>query len=203
VRATRLKRKPLDRPDPRHQRHPTLSPRALERTLPHAGSLDPTHQSGDGSRNAMSTPGAGARHGTTTVRRLEPGDTDLFRIVRLAALEDRPDAFGETLEEARHSDWSARVASGSSFTDRGVFVAVAGERAVGMVSVRAQEPRSPAFLGGMWVHPAVRRQGTGRALVVQGLDFLRSIGQAQVVLWVTEGHSDVLGFYRGLGFRVT
>ena len=137
------------------------------------------------------------------VRRLALGDIEIFRAVRLAALQDSPDAFGESLEAARQSDWSSRTAHGSAFTDRGVFVALSEEQAVGMVFVRCGDPPTPAFLGGMWVHPLFRRQGIGRILVLRGLEFLRSAGQCQVSLWVTSAHSDVLNFYRTLGFRET
>jgi GNAT superfamily N-acetyltransferase len=135
------------------------------------------------------------------IRPLAVEDVELFRSLRLAALQDSPDAFGETWESARASDWSARTASGAACTDRGVFVALAGEEAVGMVFVRSGTPPAPAFLGGMWVHPQFRRHGVGRALVLRGLAFLRALGQHRVSLWVTEGHSDVLRFYRALGFH--
>jgi GNAT superfamily N-acetyltransferase len=141
--------------------------------------------------------------GTVCVRRLALGDVEIFRAVRLAALQDSPDAFGESLEAARQSDWSARTASGSTFTDRAVFVAVVDEQAIGMVFVRCEEPPAPAFLGGMWVHPQFRRQGIGRVLVARGLDFLHSATQRSVALWVTTAHKDVLEFYRALGFRET
>ena len=141
--------------------------------------------------------------GTVFVRRLAPGDVEIFRAVRLAALEDSPDAFGESLEAAQQSDWNARTANGSAFTDRGVFVALADEQAIGMVFVRCEAPPAPAFLGGMWVHPLFRGQGIGRTLVLRGLDFLRSAGQRRISLWVTSAHADVLNFYRTLGFQET
>jgi len=72
-----------------------------------------------------------------------------------------------------------------------------------MVFVRCEEPPAPAFLGGMWVHPSFRRRGIGRILVERGLEFLRSVGQCQVSLWVTSVHADALSFYRRLGFQET
>jgi hypothetical protein len=45
------------------------------------------------------------------VRQLAAVDVDLFRSVRLAALRDSPDSFGETLDDAANSDWEKRVAS--------------------------------------------------------------------------------------------
>jgi ribosomal protein S18 acetylase RimI-like enzyme len=152
----------------------------------------------------MTTPQQPDRQqGAVSVRRLTPGDKEIFRTVRLAALQDSPDAFGEALAAARESDWTVRTASGAAFTDRGVFLALAGQQAVGMVFVRGEAPPAPAFLGGMWVHPLFRRHGVGRALVEHGLTFLRTIGQRRVSLWVASAHSEVLSFYRTLGFRET
>jgi ribosomal protein S18 acetylase RimI-like enzyme len=143
------------------------------------------------------------RPNDVVVRRLRSDDVDLFRRVRLAALEDSPDAFGETLEGARATDWNARTTSGATLSDRAVFVAVADDLPVGMVFVRCASAPDPAFLGGMWVSPDLRRHGIGRSLVQQALAFLRSAGQVAVVLWVTREHSEVQAFYRSLGFQET
>jgi GNAT superfamily N-acetyltransferase len=137
------------------------------------------------------------------VRRLRSDDVDLLRGIRLAALEDSPDAFGETLEGARAANWPARAASGADFPDRAVFVAFAGDRPIGMVFVKCASTPERAFLGGMWVHPMFRRRGVGHSLVQHGLNFLRLAGQTELSLWVTRGHDGVRTFYRNLGFRDT
>ena len=137
------------------------------------------------------------------VRRLRSEDVDLLRRVRLAALEDSPNAFGETLEHARTSNWPARAVDGADLHDRAVFVAIAGADPIGMVFVKCNSPPEPAFLGGMWVNPEFRRRGIGRSLVQQSLNFIRSAGQTEISLWVTRGHDDVHTFYRALGFRDT
>lgn len=141
--------------------------------------------------------------GDVVVRRLRASETDLFRTVRLAALAEAPDSFGETLEHAHGSNWQERTMSGASLADRAVFVAVASERAVGMVFVNRGKEGEAAFLGGMWVEPRFRRRGVGRALVQEGLGFLRAAGERQVSLWVTSDHRDALTFYEQLGFRCT
>jgi ribosomal protein S18 acetylase RimI-like enzyme len=141
--------------------------------------------------------------GEVVVRRLCSEDADLLRTVRLAALEESPDAFGETLEGARSADWPARSIAGATLPDRAVFVAITGVRAVGMVFVKCASPPDVAFLGGMWVSPEFRRRGVGHALVQEGLNFLRLAGETELALWVTRGHDGVLAFYRALGFRDT
>lgn len=141
--------------------------------------------------------------GDVVVRRLRSDDTELLRSVRLAALEDSPEAFGETLEGARAADWSARAVEGATLADRAVFVAVIRTGPVGMVFVKGASPPEPAFLGGMWVAPEFRRRGVGQALVQHGLNFLQLAGQTALSLWVTRGHDGVVAFYRALGFRET
>jgi ribosomal protein S18 acetylase RimI-like enzyme len=141
--------------------------------------------------------------GDVVVRRLRSEDVDLLREVRLAALGESPDSFGETLEGARSADWSARAADGAERPDRAVFIALAGSRPIGMAFVKSALPPEPAFLGGMWVNPDFRRRGVGHSLVQQGLNFLRLAGQTELSLWVTRGHDGVQAFYRALGFRDT
>jgi ribosomal protein S18 acetylase RimI-like enzyme len=141
--------------------------------------------------------------GDVLVRRLRSEDGDLLREVRLAALEDSPDAFGETLDGARASNWRARATDGADRLDRAVFVAIAGARPIGMIFVKCTSPPDPAFLGGMWVHPSYRRRGVGQSLVEEGLNFLRLAHQTELSLWVTRGHDGVSAFYRALGFRNT
>jgi hypothetical protein len=71
--------------------------------------------------------------GEVVVRRLRVDDADLFRQVRLAALEDSPDAFGEPLLDASSADWLVRTTRGAVFPDRAVFIAIVGALPVGIV----------------------------------------------------------------------
>lgn len=141
--------------------------------------------------------------GDVVVRRLRSDEAELLRDVRLAALADSPDAFGETLDDARSADWRARAVDGAALADRAVFVALSGAIPAGMVFVKCGSPPDPAFLGGMWVQPEFRRRHVGASLVQHALDFLRSAGQTELSLWVTRGHDGVLKFYQGLGFQIT
>ena len=135
------------------------------------------------------------------MRKVEAGDAPLFRSVRLAALEDAPNAFGETLEDALHSDWSARV---TPAPDRVVFIAVAEGDAIGMIFAKCgTASQEAAFIGGMWVHPGCRRRGVGSRLLERAITFLRLSGQQRVALWVTAANADVLRFYEEAGFRQT
>lgn len=141
--------------------------------------------------------------GDVTVRRLRSDEAELLRDVRLAALADSPDSFGETLRDAQAADWHARAVDGAALADRAVFVAVVSAVPVGMVFVKCGSLPEPAFLGAMWVRPEFRRRGVGASLVQRALDFLRATGQTELSLWVTRGHDGVVDFYQGLGFQRT
>jgi ribosomal protein S18 acetylase RimI-like enzyme len=135
------------------------------------------------------------------VRRNEGGDIALFRSVRLAALQGAPNAFGETFEDALHSDWSARV---TPAPDRAIYIAVVDGDPVGMVFARCgTDPDEAAFIGGMWVHPGCRRRGLGNRLLERAMNFLRLSGQKRVALWVTAANADAIRFYEEAGFRQT
>jgi hypothetical protein len=80
------------------------------------------------------------------VRRLRSEDVDLLRRVRLAALQDSPDAFGETLEGALTANWSARAVGDAVHQDRALFVATIGALPIGMVFVKCSSASEPAFI---------------------------------------------------------
>jgi ribosomal protein S18 acetylase RimI-like enzyme len=139
------------------------------------------------------------------VRALRPNDVELFRSVRMQALEDSPDAYMETLEGARDCDWQTRTARLflSDPPDRIAYVACVADLPVGMVFAGHRDHNDVPFLAAMWVHPEFRRRGVGQSLVEHALTFLCSAGQQHVSLWVTEAHAGVFQFYESLGFQLT
>jgi GNAT superfamily N-acetyltransferase len=58
-------------------------------------------------------------------------------------------------------------------------------------------------LGGMWVEPAWRRRGVGRALVAAVIAWARERKLRAVELWVTEGNRGAIDLYAAHGFRAT
>lgn len=139
------------------------------------------------------------------VRALLPSDVELFRSLRMQALEDSPDAYVETIEAARDCDWQARTArlSLSDSADVVAYVACIGALPIGMILAGHKDHNDCPFLAAMWVHPDFRRRGVGHSLVAQALAFLRSSAQRHVSLWVTETHIGVFQFYESLGFQRT
>ncbi|HEX6621721.1 MAG TPA: GNAT family N-acetyltransferase, partial [Solirubrobacteraceae bacterium] len=101
-----------------------------------------------------------------TVRRIDAGEADLLRALRLRALADAPMAFGSTLAREQGYEpeqWERRAAESAGGGPRAIFIA---EPQAGMASgVIDDEDPALAHLYAMWVAPQARGTGAGRALV--------------------------------------
>ena len=139
----------------------------------------------------------------TRVRTLRPDEWRLWQDLRLQALATSPEAFGDTLDRARSqsdSEWQEIVAS-SARPDRTFLVVERPGRAVGMARVYlADDDPSRAELFSMWVMPAERGTGAGRALVDAAIDWARSNGVSELTLHVTEGNEPATRLYEACGF---
>jgi GNAT superfamily N-acetyltransferase len=136
-----------------------------------------------------------------TVRALTEDDWEQYRDVRLAALEDSPDAFVATLEEERGYDeafWRTRMNR-----SRRLLAEVDG-KAVGVASV-GQVADNPAVaeLFGLWVAPSSRGAGVASQLVQAGADTARRDGKSHLAYWVGADNGRAVAFASGFGFRPT
>jgi ribosomal protein S18 acetylase RimI-like enzyme len=147
------------------------------------------------------------QHLAVEVRRITPLDGAVLERVRLDALRDAPSAFGSTYaEEARRSDdeWTLRATIGAGGPDRATFLAIDGDRVVGLAGGYRVEPSSPTVeLVSMWVAPTFRRRRVGHALVSAVRAWAEETGADTLALWVTTGNEPAERLYRSTGFRVT
>jgi GNAT superfamily N-acetyltransferase len=140
------------------------------------------------------------------IRPTTEDDWERLRDVRLRALAEAPSAFGSTLARERgrtEAEW--RQWAGRGRTGRGVtFVAEDGERFVGLAGGYPEEEHPEAVhLVSMWVDPAERQGGLGRALVDAVVGWARDRGALMVNLWVTDGNGPAIALYRSCGFQPT
>jgi ribosomal protein S18 acetylase RimI-like enzyme len=134
-----------------------------------------------------------------TVRRLSAPDVDDFRLIRLAALDDAPEAFGSTHET--EAAWPV-----STFAERLetaiVFGAYLDGRIVGMAGFRREpNPKTchKGFLWGMYVAPEARGRGAGAALISLLLETAAPLVE-QVRLSVVTSNRAAIALYERLGF---
>lgn len=137
------------------------------------------------------------------VRRLRPDEWPALRTIRLRALADAPDAFGETLPEAEARDdagWRDRADP----PDAAVFVAHGTDGLVGM-AIGGPAPIDVAFaaLFSMWVAPDARGQGVGMALIDAVKGWAVAAGYPGLGLGVTTTNAPAIELYERAGFADT
>lgn len=134
------------------------------------------------------------------IRRVGTDDWQRLRDVRLRALATDPDAFLETVEDARtfpDERWRQRAQPSEhrvTFVDErdGVFDA--------MVSAFLDDDAHTVHLVGMWVAPDLRGRGVARELVEQIIQWSRRHGRVRVVLSVEGGNPRAARLYEKCGF---
>jgi RimJ/RimL family protein N-acetyltransferase len=140
------------------------------------------------------------------IRRLIPTDAAEFHSLRLAGLRDAPIAFGASYDEEQGlsvADIEARL---QHHEDRGVFGAFVNGALVGVVALGRERQAKLAHKGMIWgvyVAPAARGTGAGRALMAAVIDFAKSVpALLQLNLVVYVGNAGAIKLYESLGFEI-
>ncbi len=126
--------------------------------------------------------------------------------MRLGSLRESPDAFRHVLEDeidAPADRWVAfleRIEVDANFA---VLLADSEDSMAGLSFVGFEPDPRIVSIGGMWVRPAMRRTGVGRALLEAGCDWGRGRGASRARLAVTIGNDTAERLYADLGFLVT
>jgi putative acetyltransferase len=145
--------------------------------------------------------------GAGRVRRLEAHEVDLHRKIRLGALQESPDSFGDSFADIAARPRSYWEALTRSVTDPGrhaMFLACDRATVLGCAYGLLDADRDDgARVGGMWVQPAWRRLGTGGALLEAVAAWARGHGRPHLSLWAPAHQPAALALYRRGGFRET
>jgi ribosomal protein S18 acetylase RimI-like enzyme len=139
-------------------------------------------------------------HVVVELRRLTSGDWQLWRDVRLQALEDAPEAFSSLLSDwQRDGDVEVRWRKRLDDVPFNVLAFVAG-RPVGQVSGTAVDGRRSVELISLWVAPDARGAGVGTGLIEAVAEWARSAGAECVSLGVRLENSPAIALYERTGF---
>ena len=133
-----------------------------------------------------------------TVRRLGPDDWRTYRDIRLAMLQESPEAFGSRYADAVDFDeqtWRGRLTSCEH------HLAELDGRPVGSAGLGWQD--GEAHLIGMWVDPAGRRGWGGAGRVAAVLARAAATGHDRVRLDVVDGNVAARRLYERMGFVPT
>ena len=140
-------------------------------------------------------------------RRLASHEVDLHRDLRLRALRDAPDSFGETFAAAAVRPISYWEELTRSVTEPGgdvMFLAYEGDDVLGSAYRLLDRARTDAGrVGGMWVGPDWRRRGVGRALLQEVISWARERSLRRLGLWAPAHNPAAIVLYSRAGFRNT
>jgi|ERR1700728_1985359 GNAT superfamily N-acetyltransferase len=141
-----------------------------------------------------------------TLELVKPEGLEVFKAVRLRALQEAPSAFGSTYaREAQFTEdeWLARAMRWNGETGIG-FLAIEDGAACGIAGAFLdQNDGSRAHLVSMWTAPTHRRRGVGRMLVEAVPGWARLRGARSLNLMVTSMNEGAILFYERLGFAMT
>lgn len=148
-------------------------------------------------------------NGAAKLRTLTAADAEALKRLRLRALLEHPEAFGNT-PEALRTQTLASVAekylnpSPDAYT-LGAFkgLELCGSLFFYRLPLEYGKTRHRANIGGMYVAPQARREGLGRALLTETIARATALPDLeQLVLAVTVGNDGAKRLYEALGFRV-
>lgn len=141
-----------------------------------------------------------------TIERITPAAFEIYREIRLRALQESPTAFGSlySAEVTVHdAEWKRRAERCCAERHIGLL-AMDAKLACGIVRATPDtEHPQIVWLESMWVSPESRRKGLGRLLVNKILTWAGQNEMHAVKLSVTENNRPALGLYTSLGFVAT
>jgi RimJ/RimL family protein N-acetyltransferase len=140
-----------------------------------------------------------------SVRRIQIGEGELFKRMRLASLRESPSAFVSTYESARRrspESWSEQADSTSQGSNRSTFFAFSGGSPIGIAALyRNGEGTDIGDLLQVWVYPEYRGQGVAIDIMDVVFQWAGENGFRTVVATITKGNARAQRFYQNYGFK--
>ena len=139
-----------------------------------------------------------------SARILTIADAPAFRVLRLQALREHPEAFTSSFDEDVKKPLSAteqRIAGQDGNVFWGAFVDGEIRGMVGLMREPRAKNRHSADIVAMYVAPELRRRGLARGLLQAAIDYARNEASVeQLVLTVTRSNQAAAKLYKAAGF---
>ena len=141
-----------------------------------------------------------------TVRRIQIGETDLYKHIRLASLRDAPYAFVTTYDSAlqRSSEfWRERADSTAHGTDGATFIAFSNDIPIGMATLlRINGQANVGELMQVWIAPEHRGTRAIWDLMDTIFQWASENNFRRIIAGVTKVNARALKFYIKFGFSI-
>jgi ribosomal protein S18 acetylase RimI-like enzyme len=147
--------------------------------------------------------------GAVTVTRFAPQQWLVYRALRLASLAESPDAFGAQLSEQQdwpETLWKMRLEAGIFSEDACPLLAQCDGGPAGLIwgkveGAAASKDHGPdVHVYQVWVAPAYRGNGVGKALLDAVIDWARAKNARAIHLSVALGAKSATRLYQRAGF---
>ncbi len=135
------------------------------------------------------------------IKPMLPDQWQLHKAVRCAALAEAPFAYSSTLEDAlkrSDEDWKHITRQYTSHSNSVTYFAFEDDAACGMSACVINGEQVELYA--VWVDPAYRRKGVGRALIDFGRAWSQSKGATQLRVGIFADNPGAPAFYRSVGF---
>lgn len=143
----------------------------------------------------------------TTIRRLQTGEADLFKQLRLRALQDAPYAFPSTYEAALQrsaESWHAQAERTAQGPDRATFIVFSDDVPIGIAALYRDEDKvGVGELLQVWVSSEYRGTRVIWDLVDEIFKWARENRFDRIIAGVTKGNARAVKFYTNYGFSIT
>ena len=142
---------------------------------------------------------------TPVIRSFAAREWNIYKVLRLGALADSPDAFGATFEQDNDrpdTEWFNRLASGVTSPFDLPLIAEMGREPIGLAWGRIENSNlDVANLYQMWVAPNWRRHGAGQMLLEAVIAWAKTTNARYLALAVTCSNSSAMRLYVRAGFE--
>jgi len=141
---------------------------------------------------------------STLVRSGTEDEWKMWKELRLRALQDSPESFGEKYADAAKKtddDWKQKMAEVAGSDAGDTLFAIVDNHVVGMMYVFIRpEQNDTGGIGGLWVTPEARQKGIGKDLIRAALGWLTKKDIKRVSFWNNKSNPASSQFYERLGF---
>jgi ribosomal protein S18 acetylase RimI-like enzyme len=144
-----------------------------------------------------------------TIRQLESKDREVYKALRLEALERYPRAFGETPREweaVTLEEVEGRIQKALQSQYRALIGAFDEEALVGMLLLdrpEREKTRHKAYIYSVYVTPAYHKQGIGKKLIAAAIEIAYQMeGLERLVLYVESENQVAIHLYQACGFQI-
>ena len=142
-----------------------------------------------------------------TIRRIQIGEPNLLKEIRLTSLQDAPYAFSSTYDSAlRRSakSWREQAGLSAQGSDRATFIAFSDDTPIGMAALyRLEDQAGVGEILQVWVSPEYRGTSVAWELMDAIFKWAGENKFRKIVAGVMKANTRALRFYTKYGFTVT